>query len=81
MRRADDVVDRIAATFELLSDNPLMGRRREEFDRRGVEVRSFPEPPFVVFYAVVYEGLLIARVLHEARDVKAEWILGRESEQ
>lgn len=45
---------------------PNGGRKRAEF---GVAVRSFPIPPYIVFYETT-PRLRILRVLHGQRDIK-----------
>ena len=61
----DAIVDR----FELLAEQPRMGRLRPEF---GPGVRSFTVESHVIYYRD--EGdVLIARVLHGRRDQAAAW--------
>ena len=43
------MLDRILDRIEVLRAMPSAGRVREEF---GVDIRSIPTPPFVVFYWV-----------------------------
>ena len=62
--RADRLVEAIGNRFELLAENPRMGRRRPEF---GADVRSFVVENHVIYYRPDKE-LLIARVLHGSRD-------------
>jgi len=64
-RLIDDIVDR----FDLLAEQPGMGRVRPEF---GPGVRSCAVENYVVYYR--QEGdVLIARVLHGRRDQIAAW--------
>jgi toxin ParE1/3/4 len=64
-RLIDDIVDR----FDLLAEQPRMGRLRPEF---GTDVRSVTVENHVVYYR--YDGdVLIARVLHGRRDQAAAW--------
>jgi toxin ParE1/3/4 len=59
------IIDR----FELLAEQPRMGRLRPEF---GEGVRSFTVENYVVYYR--HEGnVLVARVLHGRRDQTAAW--------
>ncbi len=61
----DAIVDR----FELLAEQPRMGRLRPEC---GPGVRSFTVESHVIYYR--HEGdVLIARVLHGRRDQAAAW--------
>jgi toxin ParE1/3/4 len=68
--RADTFLDEFYATFKRLSDNPEMGRRRDEL-RTGI--RSFSQGKYVVFYTFSDERneLDIVRVLSGYRDLDA----------
>ena len=64
-RLIDDIVDR----FDLLAEQPRMGRLRPEF---GPGVRSISVENHVIYYR--HDGdVLIARVLHGRRDQAAAW--------
>ena len=66
---ADRLIDAIVDRFELLGEQPRMGRLRPEF---GEGVRSFTVENHVIYYR--HEGdVLIARVLHGRRDQAAAW--------
>ena len=66
---ADGLVDAIIKRFELLAEQPRMGRLRPEF---GAGVRSFTVENHVIYYR--HDGeVLIARVLHGRRDQAAAW--------
>ena len=66
---ADRLMDGIIDRFELLAEQPRMGRLRPEF---GAGVRSFTVENHVIYYR--HEGdVLIARVLHGRRDQAAAW--------
>lgn len=66
---ADRLIDAIVEQFELLAEQPRMGRLRPEF---GAGVRSFTVENHVIYYR--HEGeILIARVLHGRRDQGAAW--------
>jgi toxin ParE1/3/4 len=67
--RADRLIDAIFDRFELLVEQPRMGRNRPEF---GEGVRSFVVESYVMYYRYD-QGLLIARVLHGRRDQAAAW--------
>jgi toxin ParE1/3/4 len=65
---ADNVLDIIHETAQLLAQHPLMGRERPEL---ALRLRSFPtKTPYIVFYPPVEDGVIINRVLHHARDVE-----------
>jgi toxin ParE1/3/4 len=66
---ADQLIDAIFDRFELLVEQPRMGRTRPEF---GEGVRSFVAESYVIYYR--HDGdLVIARVLHGRRDQAAAW--------
>ena len=66
---ADRLMDAIVDRFELLAEQPRMGRLRPAF---GAGVRSFTVENHVIYYR--HEGdVLIARVLHGRRDQAAAW--------
>ena len=66
---ADRLIDAIIDRFELLAEQPSMGRLRPEF---GAGVRSFTVENHVLYYR--HDGdILIARVLHGRRDQAAAW--------
>ena len=50
----------------MLSQFPNMGKQR---DRLLTGLRSFPIPPYIIFYRTITEGIEVVRVLHQARDV------------
>lgn len=55
-------------TFDMLSDNPKLGRNRDDL-RKGV--RSLVHQQHVIFYRVDKNRLFILRVLHVSRDIRA----------
>jgi toxin ParE1/3/4 len=66
---ADRLIEAIIDRFELLVQQPRMGRLRPEI---GAGVRSFTVENHVIYYR--HDGdVLIARVLHGRRDQAAAW--------
>lgn len=66
---ADRLIDAIVDRFNLLAEQPAMGRLRPELGRG---VRSFAVESHVIYYR--QDGdVLIARVLHGRRDQVAAW--------
>lgn len=51
---------------QLLTTMPEMGRLRPEL---ATKIRSWAVGEYVVFYQVVNDGIVIARVLHGSRDL------------
>ena len=64
--RADAVVQRLATTMTLLSEQPLLGRERPEL---AAGVRSFPVWPYVIFYRPLAGGCRVMRVVHGHQDL------------
>ncbi len=68
---ADDVdsaiafYERLKALFELIAENPRMGRERPELSEG---LRSFPVGNYVIFYRIWARDVAIVRVIHGARD-------------
>ena len=66
---ADRMLDRIEAEAIRLLDQPLMGRERNEL---APGIRSWPtSTPYILFYFPDEQGVIVARVLHHARDIPA----------
>ena len=72
MDAADRYIDRLESVFLSLSDSPQMGRDRSK-DFRTPGLRSFPVGKYLIFYLADpdHSGVVIARILHAARDVEA----------
>lgn len=66
---ADRLLDAIFDRFELLAEQPRMGRNRPEF---GEGVRSVVVESYLIYYRHDRD-VLIARVLHGRRDQAAAW--------
>ena len=66
---ADKLIDAIVDRFEMLAEQPRMGRLRSEF---GPGVRSFTAENYIVYYRHE-DDVLIARILHGRRDQAAAW--------
>jgi len=67
---ADRLIDDIIHRFDLLAEQPGMGRARPEF---GPGVRSFAVENYVIYYRHEGDDVLIARTLHGRRDQIAAW--------
>jgi len=68
---ADRLLDQIEIEARTLLMQPELGRTRNEL---AAGLRSWPtSTPYIVFYFVDDDGIVIARVLHHARDVPAIW--------
>lgn len=66
---ADRMLDQIEAEAVRLLDQPMMGRERPEL---SPGIRSWPtSTPYILFYFPLEQGIVVARVLHHARDIPA----------
>jgi toxin ParE1/3/4 len=63
---ATRLLDTIEETCQLLGANPKMGERRPEFATG--QYRSFSVGNYVIYFRPTEDGILVARVLHGARD-------------
>lgn len=68
--QADRHVRDISEMFERLTENPKLGRKREDLisDLRSTIVR-----PHVIFYRVLDQSIQIIRVLHERADTRTSF--------
>jgi len=62
---ADCLLRSFKEKFQLLADNPKLGKSRNEFI---INLRSFPYKNYTIFYFPLQTGVEIHRVLHSARD-------------
>jgi toxin ParE1/3/4 len=63
---ANNFLDIMAKKFEILSNFPNMGRRRDELSRF---LRSFPVDDYLIFYRQIEDGIEITRVVSGYRDL------------
>lgn len=63
---ADKFMRDFAKKFQILADNPQIGRAHDEY---LINLRSFPYKDYVIFYFPTENGVEIYRVLHGARDI------------
>ncbi len=62
------VLDRVTDCFWLLSQQPYMGRRRDEL---SLELRSFAVGTYVILYSIENDrSVLIHSVFHGSRDIE-----------
>jgi toxin ParE1/3/4 len=66
IRLADRVYDRLGERVEILSCFPKAGPVRGDI---SAEARSLSEPPYLILYREIPEGVQIVRVLHGARRI------------
>ncbi|MBL4761046.1 MAG: type II toxin-antitoxin system RelE/ParE family toxin [Mariprofundaceae bacterium] len=64
-KQAEKYTLELYGAFELISDNPKIGRLRREL---GQGIRSLPHSSHVVFFMEWQGEIAITRVLHNSRD-------------
>ena len=65
---ADKFLDSITQKFEMLTNFPNMGRKRDELLSA---LRSFPVDDYLIFYRQIEEEIEIVRVVSGYRDLDA----------
>jgi plasmid stabilization system protein ParE len=63
--RGEELFDRLLRRCQFLADAPLAGRPRTERAR----MRSYPEPPYIIFYRPGRTHITIIRIVHEKQDL------------
>ena len=66
---ADRFTEFLSDRFYLLANHPYIGRRRDHELRPGL--RSFPVRDYIILYRIEEDVVLILRVLHGSRGIKA----------
>jgi plasmid stabilization system protein ParE len=61
---ADRMIDQFTTAFERIANFPETGER---YEHPIVELRRVVVPPYLVFYQITSDDVLIVRVLHSAR--------------
>ena len=67
-RAANNVLDQLFETLELLANQPELGERRSDL---GEHLRAFVVRPYVIFYQPAADGIHVARIVQGARDFPA----------
>ena len=65
---ADSLIDRLIAAMDRLIALPQMGRERPEL---GAGIRALSVGQYIIFYRLDGDRLLVARVIHGKRDIRA----------
>lgn len=69
IKAADTLIDRIERAFDMLAEQPLAGRARNDLAPR---LRSFPVGSYIVFYLPVSDGVEVVRVMSGRQDIDAD---------
>ena len=67
---ADALLLQFDEKFQLLAEQPHMGRERTELSMKGL--RSFPLKRYLIFYLPMEGGVEIVRLLHGRQDLARE---------
>jgi toxin ParE1/3/4 len=67
---ADRQVGKLLNRLPMLAEFPNMGTARNNL---LPGLRSFPSKPFIIFYILFPDRIEILRILHQSRDIKAEF--------
>lgn len=67
---AENFLNSLGETCELLVRHPYIGRSRSEF---GEDIRSFPVGNYLIFYKPALRGIDVARVIYGGRDLPAQF--------
>jgi len=66
--QANLLINRVYEKAKMLLTHPEIGRPRSEVSE---DARCFPVGNYIIFYQDTFEGILILRVLHGARDLES----------
>ena len=69
IKAADNLINRFGAVFEMLVQNPLAGRAREDLRSNR---RSFPVRGYIIFYVPASDGIEVVRVMNGRRAIDAD---------
>ena len=64
---ADKTLKDLVKKFELLAENPKLGRTHDKFI---INLRSFPYKKYVIFYFPIENGVEIYRIFYSARNIE-----------
>lgn len=68
-QQADNYLDELEKTINLLAEQPKIGRLRREFTP---QVRMFFHAYHFIVYQEIQDGIRVIRVLHKSMDVDAQ---------
>jgi len=64
--QADKYTDSLETTFQLISDNPQIGRSADEISKG---LRRHEHREHIIFYRIRQSEIFIVRLLHESMDI------------
>lgn len=64
---ANKALGELTKKFNLLAENPKLGRTHDEFI---INLRSFLYKKYIIFYFPIENGVEIYRVIHSARNIE-----------
>ena len=69
---AERQFSRLRSIFQLIAENPRIGRSRAEY-RMGIRSLPVGSPPYVVFYTPFEGHVEISRIIHSSRDIDQQF--------
>ena len=70
-KAANTIANKIEKNLELLSENPLLGRKPRDEEIRKLRYRYLIVQNYIIFYTIENKTIYIHRILHSARDYKS----------
>ena len=70
IKAANDLANMFETNFELLSNNPLLGRIPRDEDIMNLGYRYLIVQNYLIFYSIGEKSILIHRIIHGARNYK-----------
>ncbi|MFZ4591031.1 MAG: type II toxin-antitoxin system RelE/ParE family toxin [Ignavibacteria bacterium] len=70
IKAANELANMFEINFELLSNNPLLGRIPRDEDIMNLGYRYLIVQNYLIFYSIGEKSILIHRIIHGARNYK-----------
>lgn len=69
-KAANELANMLEINFELLSNNPFLGRIPRDEDLKNMGYRYLIVQNYLIFYSIEEKSILIHRIIHGARNYK-----------
>lgn len=69
-KAANELANMLEINFELLSNNPFLGRIPRDEDIKNMGYRYLIVQNYLIFYSIEEKSILIHRIIHGARNYK-----------
>jgi toxin ParE1/3/4 len=70
IKAANELANMLEINFELLSNNPLLGRIPRDEEIKNMGYRYLIVQNYLIFYSIEEKSILIHRIIHGARNYK-----------